>query len=251
MKFLAIVFALVAALSLTQPAQAEVAPQCYNLYNSPGSCSTSTQFTVQKQIKNPATGQFVDNLPLDQGSVQPGSTVVFRITITNTKGLLIENFNLTDTLPDALTSVKTQKGNFNPANNTLSYYLDQLEPDASDSFEFEATVKASDDLSGGTPLCLANIVSVSASYDDVVDNVQFCISKNGQGSTSASESSNSGSSQAPASTSTSQPQASKGGKPVASPSTASKSPNTGPEMLALASLIPAALGGVYLRKKSS
>lgn len=42
----------------------------------------------------------------------------------------------------------------------------------------------------------------------------------------------------------------KGGLPVYDPTNATTTPDTGPEMLGLATLIPAAAAGFYLRKKT-
>jgi uncharacterized repeat protein (TIGR01451 family) len=244
--FLTLILALSASFLLNSQATAQVAPECSDLYNSPGSCEDSPQFSVRKQIQNPQTGEFVDTLTPDQARIQPGSNVVFRITITNTRTLAIEDINLTDILPDALTSVRPQKGEFNDDNNTLSYYRASLEPEASDTIEVQATVK-SQGLPGRSPLCLANIVSVIANQDTVVDNIQFCIGGDAQVQGASAQSPT-----PPANTqqSTSQPQASKGGKPVTSPSNASTSPNTGPAFISLLALLPAALGGIYLRNKS-
>lgn len=246
MKVFLLISTLFAAGFLTAlPSHAQVAPECSNLHNSPGACQESPAISIKKQIQNPVSGKFVDSLGVDAPLIRPGSNLVFRITITNISSRALENINLTDIIPNAFENVRPQKGEYNPDNSTLSYHFARLEPEASDSLDIQATLRSADALPS-IPVCLVNIATARSGSFEARDNVQLCVGSATEIQPASAETGQTSSSQTPAS----QAQTTKGGKEVASASNASSSPNTGPGLVSLLALIPTALGGFYLRKKS-
>lgn len=251
MKQLILSIALIAGSFLSAPfAHAQTSPECNEIYNSSGACQLSNAIDVTKQVQNPANNEFVDVLNPSEARIAPDQNAVFRITITNRSSGTLRNINLTDVIPSSLTFVGTQKGEFNESNRTLSYFIESLEEGASESFEAQTRVAPANELPSGGIVCLTNLVTVKTGRETATDNVQFCVGA-GQ-SESGSNTQESGSSNGSASTGTnSVPTTSKGGKEVHGAFTPATSPNTGPEILALLPLLPAAMGGYYLRRRTN
>ena len=249
MKYLAILITLLTVGFLTTTAvSAQTTPECFNIYNSLGACATSDAVSVQKQIQNPGTNTFVDILPVNEARIKPGGDAVFRITITNRSNGVLKDINFTDALPGALEFVSTQKGDFNSTNNTITYSIKELGVGASETFDVYTRVKA-DQLPTQALVCLTNLASIKTGREEATDNVQFCI-----GDTPSQTNTGSNTSQATAQTTTQGGQTgttTKGGKVVHGAYVPATSPDTGPEMLALIPLVPAAIGGYFLRRKSS
>lgn len=231
-------------------AKAQTTPECNEIYNSSGACQLSNVIDVTKQVQNPQTNEFVDVLNPSEARIAPDQNAVFRITVTNRSSSALRNINLTDIIPTSLTFVGTQKGEFNEANRTLSYFIESLEEGASESFEVQTRVVPASELPSSGIVCLTNLATVKTGRETTTDNVQFCVGAGQSGSGSSDQ--KSGSNAAPGSTSTtSVPATSKGGKEVHGAFTPTVSPSTGPELLALLPLLPAAIGGYYIRRRTN
>ena len=147
-------------------------------------------------------------------------TVNFQITITNTGSQTISSLNVVDTFPQFLNFV-SGPGTFNSSNNTLTYVVNNLNAGQSQSVTVSGKISNSDVPAG---ICLLNnVYAIDNNGSSNTASSQFCI-QNVVNVTPA---------------------------PVILPVAKVKTtPATGPEMLPLLALIPGALGGLFLRKKS-
>jgi uncharacterized repeat protein (TIGR01451 family) len=238
-----------------QPAEAQQIPNCLNLYNGGISCSTSELFDVEKTVQNPKDGSFVQILEPNQTKIMPGNTMIFRITITNTSDRTLEDIAITDQFSDTLTFTNAQKGTFDKDARQLRYTLESLPEGKSETFDLQTTIKAEGDLPNVTgPLCAINVVTARSGNEEESANVQFCIEKNQATNSSSNPPPNfPGGSNSPASNNqvTQTTNTTKGGQTVHTAPNQGKTPDTGPELLALIGLIPAGLGGYFLRRRSN
>jgi hypothetical protein len=105
-------------------------------------------------------------------------------------------------------------------------------------------------------VCLANQVEAKTGSKEASDNVQFCVNTGNtvtQGTTTPSGTFPSFQPRVTTAPQQTQPQpnTTKGGVTVYPAPTTQTAPPTGPEMLGLISLLPAGLGGLYLRRKTT
>jgi len=234
------------------PVEAEQVPTCLELYNGGPTCKTSEVISIDKTVQNPTNAQFVDQIEPNDTQIQPGNSIIFRVVITNTSERNLEDISFTDTISNTLTFQESQQGTFNASNNVLSYTIDSLEAGEEETFDIMLQIKPQEELPSLTgPLCIPNIAEVSVGDEEASDNVQLCLtstqSKNG------TENGNGATFPIGSPTPTTQPAngTTKGGQVVHDAPTSDKSPDTGPELLALAGLLPAGLAGFYLRRKTS
>jgi uncharacterized repeat protein (TIGR01451 family) len=177
-----------------------------------------TSIIVKKQVKNPSTHNFVDNL---SASTDPhykaGQFVDFQIQITNNGNVPLTNVEVEDALPQYITLSKGF-GKFDPNTKMLTLTVDKL--DVNETKTFYVTVQVVDDakIPGNGMVCVINHSQAQAQGNFSESNSQFCIEK----------------------------------KFVVQPAPKMvQTPPTGPEMLPLIGLIPAGLSGLLLRRKSN
>lgn len=196
---------------------------CQVIYGGGEVCQKEIKFTIDKKVQGPTKGgQFVDNLSMNDAKFQPGSDIAFQITITNTGNTTIQNLSIVDTLPSNLIFL-SGAGNYNSANNTITYNVSNLEAGKSNQQTFLAKIADKSKFSNSVT-CLNNTVRANDDNgNSASDNAGFCVEN----------------------PTTQNP------TPKVFTSVPPKSiPNTGPEMLPLLGLIPAGISGYFLRKKS-
>ena len=203
--------------------------KCQPIYGGGESCIQLGQVIVNKFVQNPQTKGYVDNLGINDPKYVASQDINFKITVSNTSDAELSNLILKDVLPDFVDFVNAP-GNYDKNSRTLTLNIDKLAANESRDFFITAKVSEKNVLpKDQNAICLINQASISMDGKTSQDNAQFCIEKEMQPKN---------------------PPTTKGGKPVFPPTTATTTPETGPEALALIGLIPSALGGAYLRKKT-
>ena len=195
---------------------------CQALYGGGQTC-TSYNFSLQKfvQIPSQSWSNFVNNLSINDPKFSLSQTVNFRLIVTNTGSADISSVTIVDTFPQFVNFV-AGPGSFNSSNNTLTFVVNNLNVGQSQTFNLSGKIANS-----GVPAGITCVVNQAAGTDNNGDtntaSSQLCI----------------------------QNVVSPTPTPVVLPVAQVKiTPPTGPEMLPLFGLIPGALGGLYLRKKS-
>lgn len=200
---------------------------CQALYGGGQSCAPSFNFTINKLVQVPGkgNGQFVDNLSINDAKYSPSQNVNYEIIITNTGSQAIPTINITDTFPQFITFV-SGVGNFDKNTKTLSFTISNLEAGKAVTYILAAKTADANFLPNDQGItCVINQVNATDSNGMTnSDSSQLCIQKNVLGAIP--------------------PAVLPMPKIVATPA-------TGPEMLPLLGLIPGALGGLMLRKKSN
>ncbi len=202
---------------LTKKANAD----CQSVYGGGQTCTYN--FTISKSVQVPGKGggQYVHNLGTSDALYTPSQSVNYQIVVTNTGSNNIPSLNVVDTFPQYVTFV-SGVGNYNSSNNTLNFTVTNLNPGQSLTYVITAQI-ASNIPSTSGPFCVINQVTATDTNGQTQsDSSQLCI-------------------QQPTATPS----------PTVAPVPSIKTtPPTGPEMLPLLGLLPGALGGMLLRKKS-
>lgn len=179
-------------------------------------CPQPTSLIINKTVQKPGTTDFVDNLGWYDPKYAPTQQVNFKVTVTNSGNKALSDINVVDYLPDYLVLSTNDR--------TVTQKIDKLEPGQSKTLDVSAKVVAADKLpSDKVTICdVVNKVTASVSNTSATDEARFCIEKQTLGSKTV------------------QPQV-----------TVPQTPATGAETLGLLALIPSALAGLALRKKTN
>lgn len=208
--------------------------QCQPIYGGGESCPKTPQFEINKTVQNPKSQSFVDNLSVSDPRFAPEQVVPFKLTVKNTSDTALSKIVIKDILPDFV-DFAGGIGNFDANSRTLTINLEKLDVNESRDFFIQAKVKTADKLSQNVT-CVVNQSTMTVNDKTAQDNSAFCIEKTLTTPTTQSNPGN--------------PAITKGGLPVYPPTKATTTPQTGPEALSLFGLIPSAIGGFILRRKS-
>jgi uncharacterized repeat protein (TIGR01451 family) len=198
---------------------------CQPIYGGGQTCVSTERIVLNKTVRNPQTGSYVDNLSLNDPRYFGGQSVSFQLTITNSGDTKLSEVTVSDTLPNYIEKV-SGPGSFDSKTKVLTFKLTNLEAGESRTFTLTGTLVDSSKLPLNQGItCLVNQAVASANSQESRDNSQFCVEK--------------------------QAVATKGGLPVLEAPPMKETPPTGPEMLSLVGLIPAAGFGFWLRRRTN
>ena len=200
---------------------------CQPIYGGGETCVTSNKILLNKTVKNPQTGMFVDNLSINDPRYGTNQSITFQLTVTNTGDSVISQATVTDQMPSYVTNV-TGPGSVSKG-GLLTFTVNNLNVNESRTYTISGTTVAANSLpSNQSVACTVNQASATVGNETSSDNSQFCIEKNAT---------------VPAATT-------KGGLPVMPAPKMNQTPATGAESLALLAMVPSALAGFALRRKS-
>lgn len=196
---------------------------CQPIYGGGQTCVSIGGVAVNKTVINPQTGKMVDSLGINDPKFSAEYIVTFQIALTNTGDSQIGHIDVRDVLPQFV-NFNAGPGNFDPNNKTLTFGVDNLAPNETRVFTLVGKVVEISKLPQNV-VCVVNQVTAATKEEQISqDNSQFCIEK--------------------------KVPVTKGGFPVFPAPTITITPPTGPESLALFSLVPTGVLGWFLRKKS-
>ncbi len=201
---------------------------CQPIYGGGETCIRSDVIQVDKKVLNSSTNTFVDNLGVNDPKYGPNEQVAFNLSIINTGQSTIQRINVSDIFPQFVDFV-SGAGNFDPKTNTLSFDLNDVKPNESRMIKITGKITSSDKLPTGITCVVNQAIAATTNQGTSQDNAQFCI----DAAKKALEITES-----------------KGGLKVFPPSTAAKTPSTGPEALSLIALVPSAILGFILRRRA-
>lgn len=193
---------------------------CTQIYGGGQTC-TSYSFSLQKFVQVPGQSNFVNNLSINDPKYNLSQTVNFEIVVTNTGSNYISSVTIVDTFPQFVSFV-SGPGSFNNSNNTLTFVVNNLNAGQSQTINLSGKIASTN-----VPQGITCVVNQAAGTDNNGDtntaSSQLCITNVANVTPT----------------------------PVLLPVAQIKTtPPTGPEMLPLFALIPGALSGLYLRRKS-
>lgn len=132
------------------------------------------QLVLNKQVKNPQNGLFVENLTVTDAHFLPGQEITFRVELRNTGGNELKGINVKDKLPDFVDFV-SGPGSFDSNTKTLNSVIDVLGPGESKTFEIKAKIRPEADLPKNQLTCVTNLAQASVGQIFTQDTAVFCI----------------------------------------------------------------------------
>lgn len=135
-----------------------------------------TQISLNKTVRDPSTGNFVDNLGVDTSRFAAGDTVTYRLVITNSGDTSFGFVDVTDTLPSFLEFV-SGPGSFNASNRQVTFRLENVTPGSSQTRDIVTRVVAKENLpSDSGVFCIVNAASVVTNDNRTAsDTAQVCV----------------------------------------------------------------------------
>lgn len=229
MKYYKLLLFLSVIFSLIFPLKSYAETNCQLMFGGGQNCVTTSDLSINKTVLNPQTKQFVENLNINDPKYQPSFLVTFKISVTNHSTATMAKINVKDIFPQYV-NFSSGDGVFDSKTKTLSFNITNLKSQETKTFTVIGKVVASEQISTnqGSGVCVINQATATAdNQNKSQDNTQFCIDK-----------------KAPQQNQTTIPNTSLPAKQLII------TPATGPESLALFSLIPIGLTGLFLRRKS-
>ncbi len=150
-----------------------------NAYSYGNGTTVPANLTINKEVKNPITNGFVENLGSTDPTFSPGAIVTFKLTIKNYSGETFNPVEVVDQFPDYLTYVgSTVTGTYDAGKRRLVMKLENLI--AGESRTIEVTAKVSERsafASNRDFFCVSNYTKATAparpNGDD--DNAELCV----------------------------------------------------------------------------
>lgn len=142
-------------------------------------CTLPVNLTINKEVKNPITNLFVENLGSTDPTFSPGATVTFKLTVMNTSGETFNPVEVVDQFPDYLTYVSSSvAGNYDSGKRRLVMKLENLI--AGETRDIEVTAKVANRsafASNRDFFCVSNYTKVTAPArpDGDDDTSELCI----------------------------------------------------------------------------
>ena len=223
-------------LLLSFKAENTFASGCTPIYGGGESCPEYS-FSLQKFVQKPGKGggEFVNNLSINDPKYSANQNVTFQVTVKNTGTKRVPTITIADVFPKYLSFV-SGPGNFNSKTNTLVFSVSGLSEGQEATYTIVGKIANTNDLPNDSGVICQINKAIGTDSSGAVNRTssQFCIQKD---VLAAKETS---------STSTT----TKGGLKVMAAPELTTTPATGPEMASLALIIPAALGGLLIRRRS-
>ncbi len=156
---------------------------CVPVYGGGVSCPRPAEVLLNKTVRNPATGVYVDNiLPTDNTNYLPGAIVPFHIKVQNSGDETLSLVTVTDSIP-SFTDYSSIDGAENPSYDTnsrkLTFTVSNLAGNTSRTLTLNLRVVSEAAFpENKTLVCPINIVdAVSSNNGTDHDESQFCVQR--------------------------------------------------------------------------
>ncbi len=158
---------LVLSAFLISPVSAKAAERCESQYGGGEICVKTGELQIDKEVWDPDSGRFVDNLGIQNHKFTTAEIVTFKLNIKNVGDETLHDIEVTDTLPDFLFFIEGETGSFK---------IDRLNPGESFEKTLKAQVKAESELTIPT-VCVVNTAEARAGEEHDKDTAQICLTK--------------------------------------------------------------------------
>jgi len=153
-----------------------VSARCEQQYGGGETCYEG-ELRLDKVVKNPSSGTYVDNLYSSDPNFSADQEVWFRLTIKNTSSDDLNDVEVKDKFPNYVLFV-SGPGNWDDANKTLSWKIDHLSPGESKDYEIKGKIVSEGSLptDSGT-YCVTNYGEAKKDDKSASNTSQLCITK--------------------------------------------------------------------------
>lgn len=143
------------------------AERCETIYGGGQNCVRTGELQIDKEILDPDSNSYVDNLGVESHRFGTAEEVTFKLKVKNVGDDTLRNVKVTDNLPGYL---------FFVGGSSDSYSIDELSPDETVEILVYAQVKAESQLpSDKSLICILNTAEAKADDEHDVDTVQLCL----------------------------------------------------------------------------
>jgi len=155
-------------------------PSCHIFADTYGTITPPANLTINKLVKNPLTGVYVENLTTNGPTYSPGTSLTFRLVVRNDSGETMSPVTIVDQLPSYHTFLSaTIPATYDKGTNTVTMTITNLI--AGDQATIDLVVKVAPQnafASSRTMYCMDNYAKVTSparpNGDD--DSAGVCIS---------------------------------------------------------------------------
>lgn len=151
--------------------------ECTPVYGGGVVCPKEGQVLIDKQVKNPATDIFVDNLGPNDPKYRTQQVITFKIIVKNSGDKSISKVTVKDTIPSYV-DFMTGPGNFDKDSRVLTFIVNDLVGGTSQEIELKGrTVHPAVLPKDKNVVCQKNNVDALSDIQIDHDDSQFCIEK--------------------------------------------------------------------------
>lgn len=167
-KLMYLIVFVIGLLFFSKPTFAAGAVRCETQYGGTQVCVTTGQLQINKQVFDPKSNTFVDNLGINDHKFSPGELLSFRINVKNVGDATLNNVVVTDTPQAGFLNLVTGALKFNPFN---------LAPGETKQHELKFRVVDDSKLPQGNVICIINAAEASADSNTDRDTAQLCLER--------------------------------------------------------------------------
>jgi len=150
--------------------------RCVSQYGGGETCYEG-ELRLDKVVKNPSTGIYVDNLYSSDPNFSADQEVWFKLNIKNTGSDDLNDVEVKDKFPNYVLFV-SGPGSWNDTDKTLTWKIDHLSPGESKDYEIKGKIVGEGSLptDSGT-YCVTNYGEAKKDNKSASDTSQLCITK--------------------------------------------------------------------------
>lgn len=171
--FLSLVTFAAGIIGIASVAAPVYADMCTTQYGGSTTCQSS-DLTINKQVENPVTNVFVENLTTTDPTFGPGASIHYRLIIKNNSGETFNPVTVKDIFPPYVTFV-SGPGTYDSGNNTLTFTLNNLIAGESRTVELVGKVVDANHFASKSLFCVTNVANVTANNRNDSDSAQACL----------------------------------------------------------------------------
>jgi len=150
--------------------------RCEQQYGGGETCYEG-ELRLDKVVKNPSSGTYVDNLFSSDPNFSADQDVWFRLTIKNTGSDDLNDVEVKDKFPNYVLFV-SGPGSWNDSDKTLTWKIDHLSPGESKDYEIKGKIVSEGSLpSDSGTYCVTNYGEAKKDNKSASDTSQLCITK--------------------------------------------------------------------------
>jgi len=153
-----------------------VSARCVEQYGGGETCYEG-ELRLDKVVKNPSTGTYVDNLYSSDPNFSADQEVWFKLNIKNTGSDDLNDVEVKDKFPNYVLFV-SGPGSWNDTDKTLVWKIDHLSPSESKDYEIKGKIVGEGSLpTGSGTYCVTNYGEAKKDNKSASDTSQLCITK--------------------------------------------------------------------------
>ncbi len=147
---------------------ASAAVRCETQYGGTQVCVTTGQLQINKEILDPISKRYVDNLGINDYKFAPGELVTFRISIKNVGDANFSKVSVSDSPQSEFLSL---------AAGSLNFDLTDLKPGETRTRELQLRIADGSKLPQNNTICVINAAEAAADNSKDRDTTQLCLER--------------------------------------------------------------------------